>query len=177
MISHILLIKPYLEVLALTATFIGLPILIYQIRSSRITAAKARDMEIALDLVNSFRASWESGWRKTLLKLEENIGVINDQSHLLKDETDELLNMLNWVDWLGNLVDKKFIYDDGLLKDFLQHPIKRILHVAEGKLERDNENLGSNYWRGISILKNKWSLEVVKPNKLSQEDATSGTPA
>ena len=145
------------DVLAKAAQIFGIPFAVITIIMARREARKGRDLQISLQLIEHFGKSWEQKWRSLLNdKLTGN------------DKEEETLNFLNWVNWLGMLIRKKYVHDEKLILEDLGHPLKKGLIMFQRKIEIDlsDRNKGLRYWGGVLVVANKLSIEI-KPRSES----------
>jgi hypothetical protein len=141
-----------LDVLASIFTIAGLFLVVWQIHlarkeasDSRREASDSRHLDIVLNLSESFRSRWESGWRGSLREIEEAHNNISPKHR------EQLLNMLNWIDWCGRIL--KWI-DRGSV-GFLQASAEELLF----------ETVGPQFNRIIKVSDSHSIMSEAKPNK------------
>lgn len=148
-----------LEVFALVATLIGFAVAILQIYLGRREARASRDLEVTLSLSESFRTRWERSWRRVLRRLEAG-----EEGPSTEDE-DEFLNMLNWVDWLGNLIDRGLLHQEGVVLDAIGPQVRRMLELGRPILRHDVERHGWSYWKGLFVVADRLKVRLLDPER------------
>jgi hypothetical protein len=140
----VLRLVPIVEALAL---IVGVPIAALQLYIGRKHAQAARDLEVILSLSESFRTRWETGWWSCLRRLEES-----DWCSIGPSDQDELRYMLNWVDWLGNLVEAKHLIKVDVVLNAIGPPMRRMLELGRPVVEKDISVNGPSYWHGLLVM-------------------------
>lgn len=118
-------------------------------------ARRARDLEVTLTLSDSFRTKWENGWRHTLRQLEQD-----PRRTLSTEEQDELFNMLNWVDWLGNLMDCGHLSKNGAMLDSIGPQIRTMLEIGSDMIAADTRQHGREYWKGLLVVADQLGVSL-----------------
>jgi hypothetical protein len=131
-----------LELAALGAAALGVPVAVYQLYVGRREAQAGRDLEVALSLSESFREKWDSQWGASMMRIRSGL-------ELSDSETLSLESMLNWIDWLGTLIRHGHLADSGTVLDTLAYPINDLLRHMSGRILADVEREGRDYWGGV----------------------------
>lgn len=134
-----------LQVVSLVAATLGLLLAVVQLYIGRKEAQAGRDLEVILSLSESFRTRWEAGWGDALDRIEAGAsgGASPDEQGEI-----ELSYMLNWIDWLGNLLDCGHLAKGDAIMSAIGSPMRRMLEAGRPMIERDVALHGRNYWRG-----------------------------
>jgi hypothetical protein len=144
-------LKETLEIIALIVQMVSLPIAVWSIYWARKEAKNSRDLQIALELSESFRSRWESNWRTTLKEVEEAQSKYHGADVPTKHQV-ELINMLNWIDWVGTLIKNKSLSNQKVLLGTLSPQFTRIIKAGRSMLEEDIRKEGRDYWGGVLVI-------------------------
>lgn len=134
--------KAVFEIAALGAAALGVPIAVYQLYVGRREAQAGRDLQVALTLSESFREKWDAQWGEALRRSESGADI--SEAHELALE-----GMLNWVDWLGTLINHGHLADSGVVLDTLAYPINELLGRYRDRILQDVNDHGRDYWGGV----------------------------
>jgi hypothetical protein len=165
-------IKIYLGLAASMATAVGIVLAVLQLRSSQKQAQKSRDLEISLNLIETFRVRWEDRWRVVFRQI---VLEFSENEKITDENLDDFLNMLNWADWLGNLIAQKHLRNKQLIFDAVGPQLKDMLRVGREKIVDDSEEHGIGYWRGLIIVGKLLNIDwvVSLERQLLSDDANS----
>lgn len=139
-------IKDYLGLVASLATAIGVVLAVIQLHFNQKQAQRARDLEISLSMIETFRVRWENSWRVVFRKIELEF---LENKRISDENLDELLNMLNWANWLGNLIAQEQLKNKQLIFDAVGPQLKDMLRVGQKKILEDSKKYGIDYWKGL----------------------------
>jgi hypothetical protein len=139
-------IKDYIGLAASMATAIGVVLAVFQLHVSQKQAQIARDLEISLNMIETFRIRWENSWRVVLQKIAAEF---SENERITDENLDDLLNMLNWADWLGNLIAHEHLKNKQLIFDALRPQLKEMLRLGRGQIVNDSKEHGIDYWSGL----------------------------
>ena len=155
--------EEYIKLLAPLATAIGVVLAVLQLRSNQKQAQNSRDLEISLNLIETFRVRWENNWRVTFREINSEF---SKNEKLMDDNLDEFLNMLNWADWFGNLIAHGHLKNEQLIFDAVEPQLKDMLRVGKQKIIDDSEEHGIDHWNGLitvgKILDVEWVVSLEK---------------
>ncbi len=146
-------IKPLLEAVALVATSVGFVLGLYQVYMGRAEAQTARDLEITLSLSESFRNKWETSWRRSLKEL-----TARSAAGEIDGSEEELANMLNWIDWLGNLIDNRHLKNVDVILGAIGPQMRAMMEVGRPVIEQETRDQGPEYWRGLLIVADRMGV-------------------
>ncbi len=104
----------YLQLAAAMATAIGVVLAVFQLYLNQKQTQRSRDLEISLNMIETFRVRWENSWRVVFRKIESEF---SENKKIKEENLDDLLNMLNWAHWLGNLIGQKHLKNKQLIFD------------------------------------------------------------
>ncbi len=141
-------LKEILEVLALLAQIIGFPFAAISIYLARKEARAARDLQIALNLSESFRSRWEGGWSDALYEVKQAQEASQSKEIPVKNR-DSLFQMLNWIDWLGVLIRTKSLSEKEIIFGSIGPQFTEIIEISRPLFEPDLKKHGSKYWAGL----------------------------
>ena len=96
-------IKEKLELLALVVQIISFPIAAWSLYWARREAKASRDLQIALNVWDSFQKHWEGGWSNAFYAVQE-AQQASGSTEIPNEHRDAFYQMLNWIDWLGTLI-------------------------------------------------------------------------
>ena len=134
--------KAILEVLTAFVTIIGLPLAVYSIIANGRNAQRSLDLQIVSNFANRFQDRWASEWRAIV---DKNVPLSQIQDHA---EKSKFYDMLNWMDWLGILIEKKAFSDPSLMLKSIDSTVRKIIYLARDELNKD----GKVEWPGLFIV-------------------------
>lgn len=123
-------------------------------------AQATRDLEIFLNLSQSFRRRWEAGWGRTLQEIRASMHT----SHVFEvpeQYREELSYMLNWVDWLGTIMRTSVLGNDDVIFGSIGPTIMRIINAGRPLIERQCREHGLDYWGSLFIVARRLNIEWV----------------
>jgi len=138
-----------LQLAASMATAIGVVLAVFQLYSNQKQAQRSRDLEISLNMIETFRVRWENSWRVVFRKIASEF---SENEKIKEENLDDLLNMLNWAHWLGNLIGQKHLKNKQLIFDAVGPQLKDMLRVGRAKIIDDIEKHGIKYWGGLVTI-------------------------
>jgi hypothetical protein len=149
-------VKASLEVAVLMVQLLGFPIAALSIYLAYRSYKSSRDVQVALSLSESFRTRWEEGWRKSLNAIAEaqETDKKSDPSH-----EEQLTNMLNWIDWVGRLMETGVLPKNMTLLATIEAPLVRAIQISRSRIEKDIADKGPNHWKGILTIARESGVE------------------
>ena len=108
---------------------------------------RSNDLQATLQLWETFRTKWEEDWRDALFVLENT-----PDGEREPDLRRLLWGMLDWIDWLGVLVQTHSIRKPHALLRLMGPQLDRILGVTVAKIARDDEAHGPEFWSGLHTV-------------------------
>jgi hypothetical protein len=129
---------------------VGLPIALFALYFGQRDARRSRDLQTALSLIESFRTRWEGTWRDAITTAERSAKNGDPADAATRTE---FLNMLNWIDWLGSLIETRALGRPDPLILTLQPQLRRILELAEPVLRDDTRALSADNWIGVGRVR------------------------
>ena len=127
---------------------------LYQISRGRKEAQASRDLQVVLSLSSDFRTRCEAGWDKSVRRWQTQRGA-----EVPAGAVEQLRYMLNWVDWLGNLIHGGHLTNtDGIL-GAIGIPIAQMLEIGRPVVESDLRQHGPSYWRGFLTVADLLQVE------------------
>jgi hypothetical protein len=148
------------SILANVAQALAVIVAVWSLSSSRKEAKASRDLDVALNLSESFRTRWESGWAECL----EAVGADHRNGRpgdLPPEHVKQLRHMLNWVDWLGTMLKNHCLANEQVIFDSIQIPIRRIINAGQPLVEQDVQEFGFDYWASLFVVANRLNVEWV----------------
>lgn len=124
----------------------GLPLALLALAFGQRNVQRSNDLQATLQLWATFRTKWEGEWRDALFALEQS-----------PDEEQEpgltqLWGMLDWIDWLGILVQTRSIRKPHALLRLMGPELDRILAIAAPQIARHDKARGTDYWSGLHTV-------------------------
>jgi len=156
-------IAKILDILASIGTLVGLVFVVLQINSarneakdSRNEARDSRHLNIVLNLSESFRWRWESGWKGSLREIEKA-----HNNDFPKDQ-EQLINMLNWINSCGRIlkqIDRKKGVSlqasaEKLLFETVGPQFHRIIKVSDSRSIMSGAKANED-WDGVCTVREK----------------------
>jgi len=154
-------LKGILELLALAVQIVSFPIAAWSIYLARKEAKASRDLQIALTLSESFRERWEGGWSDTLYELKQVLRT-SGSNEVPKEYNDHLYKMLNWIDWLGILINHKSLSEQRIIFDSIRPQLVEIIQLSRELIRSDMERHGQDYWAGLKTVADALDVDLNK---------------
>jgi hypothetical protein len=146
---------PMLETIANLATALGIPLGLLGVALGYIASRKSTDIQTVTALSVHFQHKWESSWRDVCRK-GVPIELISD-----KQEQDDLFDALNWIDWLGVLVQTKSFANPNLILRSISSSLRQVIALGLDELNRE----GSKEWSGVFEVA-KWLKFEIRDDKI-----------
>ena len=140
--------KEVLETMALVVQIVGFPVAAWSLYAARKEAKAARDLQIGLNLSESFRSRWEGGWSDALYEVKQAQESSQSQEIPVKNR-DSLFQMLNWIDWLGVLIRTKSLSEKEIIFGSIGPQFTEIIEISRPLFEPDLKKHGAKYWAGL----------------------------
>jgi hypothetical protein len=144
-----------ISMMADLATALGVPLGLGAIAASYIAARKSTDIQTVTTLSIHFQNKWESRWRE-LCRKNVPIGKMRT-----KAQKDDLRDALNWIDWLGVLVERKSFADPVLVLKSIEAAVKSLIELGLDEINAE----GRTVWPGIFEVA-KWLNMPIKGEKI-----------
>ncbi|HKR61795.1 MAG TPA: hypothetical protein VJS64_19065 [Pyrinomonadaceae bacterium] len=141
-------LKEFLELLALIVQIVSFPIAAWSLYWARKEAKASRDLQIALNVWESFQTRWESGWSDALYAVKEEQEA-SGTSEVPGKHRDSFFQMLNWIDWLGSLIRTKSLSETEIIFGSIGPQFAEIIDVGEPLLQPYFKKYGRPYWKGL----------------------------
>ena len=111
---------------------------------------RARNLQAFISISEDFRRRWESGWRQVL---QEDVPGLDLKKRFAGDVGKEMINMLNWLDWMGLILRLKLI-DSQLVYGSIGPTIDRLLVESSHKILEDTEDpqRGPAWWSNVLFV-------------------------
>ena len=119
---------------------------------------RARNLQAVLHISDDMRRRWESGWQSIL---RDQVPNMNLEARHSGKVGRQLTYMMNWLDWMGLMVKKKWI-DKDLLFGSLSSVIKQILIAYAYKIQNDIDDpeKGVDWWSNALFLAKQPEINV-----------------
>jgi hypothetical protein len=144
-----------LDVVVAAVQIVSLPVAALSIYLAHRSAKNAREIEMELHLADNFRSRWEASWRKALSEIEAGPAAMQ----LSGKQEEELVNMLNWLDWIGTLMRTGRVPVRMAAFSTLKPQLDRIVRTSQGMIEADVADEGREFWGGLLFLVRELNLE------------------
>ena len=123
-----------------------------------VEAKASRDLQIALNLSESFRSRWEGGWSSALYEVRLEQEAANTDE-VPKEKRDPLYQMLNWIDWLGVLIKEKSLTEKAIIFRSITPQFRQIINTSRTFLEDEIQKEGPESWSGVLIVAKALDVE------------------
>ena len=112
---------------------------------TRKSSQKESNLSVTLDLAADMRNRWESGWAEKLAELEKR------ERPLTVEDAQEVRYMLNWVNWVGTLIDGGLLPNAELVlsEGSLGNAARRVLTIGQPLIKADIAQFGPVYWQHL----------------------------
>jgi hypothetical protein len=150
--------KQLLEVIVLVVQIISFPVAAGSLYLARKESKASRDLQIALNLSESFRSRWEGGWSDALYEVKEAQKTSGTNEVPVKYR-DRLFQMLNWIDWLGVLIRTKSLSEKEIIFGSIGPQFVEIIDISRPLIEPDIQKHGSKYWAGLLTVARAQNVE------------------
>jgi hypothetical protein len=145
-----------LETIANLATALGIPLGLFGVALGYIASRKSTDIQTVTALSVHFQNKWETSWREICRK-----GVLIDDISNKRDQ-DDLRDALNWIDWLGVLVQTKSFANPNLILRSISSSLKQIILLGLEEVNRE----GPQEWPGVFEVARLLKIGI-RGNKIS----------
>lgn len=129
---------------------------------SRNESRANHNLQVILQLSESFRQRWESRWEDALIQAEQSKGKLKP------DVVKNIRHMLNWIDWFGTLIRQNQFTDPNSVLASLRPTFLRIINVARPVIVADTSKHGTKYWESLFIvaklLEINWVTQLLDNN-------------
>ncbi len=154
-------LKQLLEVIVLVVQIISFPVAAASLYLARKEAKASRDLQIALNLSESFRSRWEGGWSDALHEVKEAQKTLGTNDVPIKYR-DRVFQMLNWIDWLGVLIKTKSLSEKEIIFGSIGPQFVEIINISRPLIEPHIQEHGSKYWAGLLAVAQAQDVEWTK---------------
>ena len=113
-------------------------------------------MEGSLQIFFDFRDRWEANWGRIL---REQTPVMDLEQRHTGEVGQQLAFMLNWLNWMGLMVENKWI-DKKVLLGSLQPVIVEILKQTAHQIQSDVDVRGDEWWNGVLYMAKQREIRV-----------------
>jgi len=127
---------------ASVVTIVGLPIAVLSLLATLRGSQRAADAQLVTTLSLRFQEKWEKDWRD----LTESGRPLDDSMSRL--EKNQFYDLLNWIDWLGVMIDRKLFSHPALILRSIERPLRSALRLAKDEVNKD----GASEWPGVFIV-------------------------
>jgi hypothetical protein len=141
-------IKEKLELLALAVQIISFPIAAWSLYWARKEAKASRDLQIALNVWDSFQTHWEGGWSNAFYAVQE-AQQASGSTEISNEHRDTFYQMLNWIDWLGTLIRTGSLSETEIIFGSIGPQFADMIDLGEPLLEPYFQKYGRPYWKGL----------------------------
>ena len=141
-------IKEKLELLALAVQIISFPIAAWSLYWARKEAKASRDLQIALNVWDSFQQHWEGGWSNAFYAVQE-AQQASGSTEIPTEHRDAFYQMLNWIDWLGTLIRTGSLSETEIIFGSIGPQFADMIDLGEPLLEPYFQKYGRPYWKGL----------------------------
>jgi len=158
-----------LDAVVAAVQIISLPVAALSIYLAHRSAKNAREIELELHLAENFRLRWEASWRRILSEIDSlsasggsaasETRKGSAEQHLSGEQKEELFNMLNWLDWIGRLMQNRRIPGGMVTFSTLQPQLARIVCSSQVIVEAHTRAKGRTFWSGLLFLVDELNLE------------------
>jgi hypothetical protein len=139
-------------------TILGFPLAIATLRHSAYQAQRGRELTALLDISKSFASRWESRWQIHMKDIDEKLFL--DKFDIDNETHRAVIEMLNWIDWVGMLFKSKLIRNYSTLFSSIEPQIRLALRVGAPEIRRDQRRRGNNHWPGLIFIAEKMNITI-----------------
>jgi hypothetical protein len=149
-----------LENLALITQIVSFPVAALAIVLAKMDARRAHDLDVVLNLSATFRDRWEQEWRSCLNQVQ--LFQQETVSSSIPDELeDQVLNILNWIDWVGSFLIEGLLAKENVLLQTLGPQLSRAIDLTSEKIKADIAAEGPGYWAGVVAVTQRLRPETL----------------
>jgi len=140
--------RQILEIIALVVQIISFPIAAWSLYWARREAKASRDLQIALNVWDSFQKHWEGGWSNAFYAVQE-AQQASGSTEIPNEHRDAFYQMLNWIDWLGTLIRTGSLSETEIIFGSIGPQFAEMIDLGEPLLEPYFQKYGRPYWKGL----------------------------
>jgi len=111
---------------------------------------------VVLSLSGDFRNRWDREWNDAIRKYEEDLSL-NTKSVKI---SDELVSMLNWMDWFGHLLKSGLFHQSNIFIKSVGPNMRHVIHILQNEIKKDEEEEGELFWAGLRYLERMLSVSA-----------------
>ena len=123
-----------------------------------VQAKRARNLQAVLTISADFRERWETEWQSIL---NEKVPGMDLKARQEGEVGRQLTYMLNWLDWMGLMVRKRWIHKD-LLFGSLAPVMANILRESADRIECDMQEKGEKWWDNALYMARHLEIDLSK---------------
>jgi hypothetical protein len=153
---------------------VGLPMAIVAIVVAYREGRRSRDLQAALAFAESFRVGWEGSWGKALDDAEN---LAKEAEVPAGDLREQLFSLLNWLDWVGWLIDTDVLARPHIVLSSIVPQLRRALVIVLPVMEADEGRHEPGYWHGVSVLNQALALKAPRHVRVSWTRLRRHAPA
>ena len=143
---------------------IGVSVAAYSITLSQRESKKSRDVQTALQLFEIFRSNWIGSWGEAFdaVRIAQKEAAQRQVSTFDVSPTyrAQFFRMINWLDGIGRLIERKGITDSKLVFGTFEYQIIQVLEVSRLIIARGGDNKETNYWGGLIAFANCYHVNL-----------------
>jgi hypothetical protein len=151
-------LKQFLELFVLVVQIISFPLVAWSIFVARKEAKASRDLQIALTLSQSFRERWEGGWSDVMYEIRHELKPNNE--NVPRKYQDHLYKMINWIDWLGVLIQTKSLSEQEIIFRSIRPQLKEIIQYSRPLIREDIKREGRDHWGALLTVADALGVEI-----------------
>jgi len=119
---------------------------------------RARNLQAILAISADMRRRWEGGWEHLL---RDKIPHLNLEERRSGDVGRDLRFILNWLDWIGLMVRKKYIDAEivfGTLSSVVRETLRESADIIQSDI--DNPDKGRDWWANVLFVAQHPQIDV-----------------
>lgn len=151
-------ISELIDVISKAVTIITLPVAVFTIWYNGRMAQKAIDLQIVANFSKQFHENWTTKWRSIT-----EAGVRLDEIEIEELKYD-YFDMLNWIDWIGTLIEQKSFSDPKIMLKSISPILKKVIILSSRTLNSE----GKQEWSGVFSVA-RWLGLVDRNGKILEE--------
>lgn len=151
-----------IEVLTICVGLASVVVACLSLAAASKSSSDSQNLQVILQLSESYRQHWENGWNATLVELEEYNGQ-NISKPLSTELQIKVRSYLNWIDWYGNILQSKLFRKSDVFTKAVGPSMLRVINASREMIACDIKEHGQGHWSGLLFVAKMLKAPIVIP--------------
>ena len=124
------------------------------------SSSDSQNLQVILQLSESYRHNWENGWNVTLGELEKHNSQ-NVATSLSQELQLKVRSYLNWIDWYGNILQSRLFRKSDVFTKAVGPSMLRAINASREMIASDVKEHGQEHWSGLLFVAKMLNSPIV----------------